>query len=268
MDLSIIIVNFNTKKLTLDCIKSIIKSKLKVGYEIIVVDNGSTDKIPKSKFYELIDKACQLKLITNEANLGFARANNQGIKIAKGKYVLLLNSDTVVKDGAVEKLYEFAEAHEDAGVVGSKLLNKDGSVQNSVFHFPTIINAIRQFWFGEKNLFGLYVPETFEPTTVNAVVGASFLITPKAREKLGVLDERYFFYYEDLDYCKRVWDAGLKVYYVPDAEIIHLKGASGKALVNENEQWKRLVPSSKIYNGIFGYYILFIIMWLGQKIRE
>lgn len=263
MEISIIIVNYNTKKLTLDCIKSILALRPKVKYEIIVVDNNSNEGFPKSKSYTLI---------ANKSNLGFAKANNQGIKIAQGKYVLLLNSDTIIKDNAIDKLYEFAKSHLDAGVVAPKLLNKDGSIQDSVFHFPTLLGAIKQYWLGQPGNFGLYTPRlTKNPEqsrSVDAVVGAAFLITPQALEKIGGLNEKYFFYYEDLDYCKKVHEVDLKVYYLPDIEIIHFKGASGKRLIEDKNQWKRLIPSSKIYNGILKHYILFFIMWLGQKIKK
>lgn len=257
MELSIIIVNYNTAGLTKACINSILESKPKVTCEIVVVDNGSDEEIGISRK--------NIKIIRNKRNLGFSKANNIGIKEAVGKYILLLNSDTLVKAGSIDSLYEFAKNTPDAGVVGAKLLNKDGSVQDSVFHFPTIIGAVREFWFGQKGHFGLYVPKVSKTTTVDAVVGACFLITPQALEKVHLLDERYFFYYEDLDYCRKVWKSGLKVYYFPGAEVVHLKGASGKKLATNEDQWKRLIPSSKIYNGIIKYYILFIVMWLGQK---
>ncbi len=254
MELSIIVVNYNTAALTKACVNSILESKPKVDYEIIVVDNGSTEKFETSQIF-----------IKNQKNLGFAKANNQGIKIAKGKYILLLNSDTLVKKGAVDRLYEFAKSRVDAGVVGARLLNKDGSIQDSVFHFPTIARAISEYWFGQKGKFGLYVPQANVAIPVDAVVGAAFLITPKSLERIGGLDERYFMYFEDLDYCRQVWRAGLKVYYLPTSEVIHLKGQSGKELASGENQWKRMIPSSKIYHGTVGYYILFIVMWLGQK---
>ncbi len=243
MDVSIIIVNFNTDKLVRHCIASIKKNTKKVKYEIIVIDNSVN-------------------------NRGFAKANNLGIKQAKGKCVLLLNSDTVVKPGAIDELYKFAETTSDAGVIGARLLNKDGSIQDSVFHFPTIFNAIREFWFGQKGFFGLYVPRTETAIEVDAVVGAAMLITPEALKRVGRLNENYFFYYEDLDYCRKVYDTGLKVYYLPNAEVIHLKGASGKSLAEDNKQWNRLIPSSKIYHGVVGHYALLIILWVGQKWRK
>ncbi len=240
MKLSIIIVNFKTDKLVADCIASVKKNTKKIKYEIIVIDNS-------------VD------------NRGFAKANNVGIKQAKGKYILLLNSDTIVKERAIDKLFDFAEGHPDAGVIGPKLLNKDGSVQDSVFHSPTVINAIREFWFGQKGFFGLYVPKVEIATEVDAIVGAAMLITPAALKQAGNLNEKYFFYYEDLDYCRKVHGTGLKIYYLPQAEVVHLKGASGKNLSADNKQWNRLVPSSKIYHGIVGHHVLRIVIWLGQK---
>src|SRR5438552_3463269 len=131
MDISIIIVNFNTDKLVADCIASVKKNTKKVKYEIIVIDNSVN-------------------------NRGFAKANNIGIKQSKGKYILLLNSDTIIKPGAIDKLFEFAENTPDAGVVVPKLLNTDGSIQASVFRFPTIGRAMQQYFFGKKKLLDKY----------------------------------------------------------------------------------------------------------------
>jgi GT2 family glycosyltransferase len=258
-ELSIIIVNYNTAKLVIDCIASIEKSKPKTSYEVIVVDNGSKDantfSFPPKNF----------RLIANSQNLGFAKANNQGIKDAKGEYVLLLNSDTLVKKGSIDKLIEFAKRTPKVGVVGSKLLNKDGSLQPSCFRFPTIANAISEYWLGKKGLSEKYAPKGKKAVRVDAVVGASFLITPAALSKVGILDERYFMYFEDVDYCRRVKRAGFKVYYLPASVIVHYHGASGKHLADTANQWRRLIPSSKIYHGILKHYILYLVMFLGQK---
>jgi GT2 family glycosyltransferase len=121
---------------------------------------------------------------------------------------------------------------------------------------------------GKKGAFELFVPKGDKPVEVDAVVGASFLITPMARKKVGLLDERYFMYFEDLDYCRRVNKLGLKVYYLPSAKIIHYHGASGKKIVKPAFQWKRLIPSSKIYHGALTHYLINFIIWLGQKIKK
>lgn len=263
MEISVIIVSFNTKKLTLATIESLYKEASDLDFEIIAIDNNSQDG--SVEMLRRCSKNSNFKLIENDKNMGFAFANNQGIKIAKGKYIFLLNSDTVVKKGALQKLLAFAKKHFDAGVVGPKLLNADGSVQPSVLRFPTIINAIKEYWFGQKWLFEKYAPKANRPVEVDSAVGAAFLITPEALKKVGKLDEKYFFYFEDIDYCKRTKEAGLKVYYLPDAEIIHYHGASGKKVADVSNQWRRLIPSSKLYHGVIKHYLLFLIMWLGQK---
>jgi GT2 family glycosyltransferase len=262
------------------------KSERSKSLEIIVVDNGSTDgsqEYLKSKMLKLKTNVksknlkinhqpsvinhqssiFKLRVIFNKRNLGFSKANNQGIKIAKGKYILLLNSDTIVKKGALERLVEFAERTKDAGVIGPRLLNPDGSIQPSCFNFPSILGSIKEFWLGKKGSFSKWAHEGKKSVAVDAVVGAAFLITPRARRKVGLLDERYFMYFEDLDYCRRVWQAGLRVYYLPEARIIHLHGASGKGLKSKPSKW--LIQSSKIYHGVLGYYLLNFTIRLGQK---
>lgn len=252
IDLSIIIVSFNTKKLTVECIDSIVKSRPKVSYEIIVIDNGSTDGSVSA-----LEKL-RVKLIKNKNNVGFAKANNQGIKIAKGKYVLLLNSDTKVKKRSIDNVYDFAVSRKNVGVVGPKLLDADGSIQGSVFRLPTIYNAVRQYFLGQKGILNKYAPKGDEPVVVEALVMAAFLITPAAFEKVGLLDESYFMYFEDLDYCRKINNSGLKIYYLPSSEIIHYHGGSGG-------KQDYLVASSKIYHGLAKHYLFNFILWLGQK---
>lgn len=265
--LSIVIVNLNTRELTTGCLRSIEKWAKDLSFEVLLTDNGSNDgsveafqEIKNEKYWK--DK---FTLILNNSNTGYAKANNQGIKKSKGKYILLLNNDTVVHQNALQRLVEFADKNEDAGVVGSRLLNIDGSLQMSCYRFPTITNAIKEYWFGEKGLFEKFAPKGDKPVTVDSVVGAAFLITPEARKRVGILDERYFAYFEDIDYCRQTWKKGLKVYYLPDSVITHYHGATFKKLANEAERWKKLIPSSKIYHGIFKHYLINAILWLGQK---
>ena len=194
VDISVIIVNYNTKDLTLECIKSIVYARPKLKYEIILIDNGSSDNsLVDIRRFKILNFDLKLRIIENDENLGFSKANNQGIKAAVGKYILLLNSDTKVKSGALEKLVNFAVQNPDAGVVGSKLLNVDGTLQPSVFRFPTVARAIFQYWLGKKGILEKYVPSGDEPIKVDAVVGACLLITPKALKEVGLLDERYLY---------------------------------------------------------------------------
>jgi GT2 family glycosyltransferase len=256
MDLSIIIVNYNTKKLTLECIDSVGNSKPKVDYEIIAIDNGSEDPLTESGSY---------KLIKNKENLGFSKAVNQGIKAAKGKSILLLNSDTKVKAGSIDELHRFGESHPDAGAVGPKLLNSDGSVQSSCYRFPTLFGAIRQYWLGEKGVYEKYLPEKDEPSKVDALVMAAFLITSKGLTKVKQLNEEYFMYFEDLDFARSLKRAGLNVYYNPKSEILHVHGASGKDEADVKNQWRRLIPSSKLYHGSLMHSLINFVLWTGQK---
>lgn len=272
--LTIIVVNYNAGVLLGKCIKSVASTTNNFTdpkCEVIVVDNNSSDgSLEKIKNQKLNIKNTnrKLKIIQNEINLGFSKAVNGGIENRQGEYVLLLNPDTVVRDGAIVKMVEFASAREDAGVVGARLLNPDGSVQASVFHFPSIFTAMNEFWFGVKDAHSKYVPVGDGSFSVDALVGAAFLITPRALKKAGMLDEKYFMYFEDLDYCRKVKSVGLKVYYLPEAQVIHHHGVSGKTLAPQEEQWKRLIPSSKKYHGFLKHYIIHFILWTGQKMRR
>ena len=263
-ELSIVIVNLNNKDLILDCIESIRKEGSRLDLEILITDNGSTDG-SVSALRKIQDPNLKIQIIENKGNFGYAKANNQGIQKARGKYLLLLNSDTIVKKEALGKLLRFARQTPDVGVVGPKLLNIDGSLQPSCFNFPTIKNAIKEYWLGEKGLFEKFAPSGNKPSNVDAVVGAAFLISPKALRKVGMLDERYFAYFEDIDYCRQTWKTGLKVYYLPTSEIIHYHGATFKKMSPEKDRWKSLIPGSKIYHGIAKHYILTGVIWLGQK---
>lgn len=262
--LSIIIVNLNTVDLTEGCIKSVYENPPKFSFEVFVTDNGSNDgSVEMLKKYD--KKYKNLTAIFNDSNTGYAKANNQGIRKAKGKYIFLLNNDTIVYKNSLDSLVEFAEKTKDAGVVGSKLLNIDGTLQMSCFNFPTIKNAILEYFFGKKGLFDKFAPKGKKPVTVDSVVGAAFLITPEAKKRVGILDERYFAYFEDIDYCRQTWKNGLKVYYLPDSVITHYHGATFKKLANEAERWKKLIPSSKVYHGLITHYVINSIIWTGQK---
>jgi GT2 family glycosyltransferase len=262
VDVSIIIVSYNTKKYTLDCIKSVQNEGSSLKKEIIVIDNGSSDGSCEA-IRNLQLSITNFQLIRNKKNLGFAKANNQGIKKAKGRYILLLNSDTQVERNSVKKLIAFAESKGDAGVVGARLLNSDGSIQGSVFRFPTIFRALRQYWLGEKRILDKYYPKGDKYAAVESVVMAAFLITPLAMKKVGMLNEKFFMYFEDLDYCKRANGVGLKVYYLPSALVYHYHGASGKG--RKKLQRERLIRSSKIYHGLVKHYLINLIIWSGEK---
>jgi len=253
MEPSIVIVNYNTKDFLKQCLRLII------SHEVIVVDNGSTN----GSVEMMREEYSQLKLIVNKKNLGFAKAVNQGIRASQGEYILVLNSDIEVKGNALEKMTEFVKKHPEVGVVGGRLVNPDGRIQGSCFHRLTLINAIKEFWLGQKRAFEKYAPKTGKPTEIDAVVGACMLIPRKVINKVGYFDERYFLYFEDLDYCRRVKKVGFKIFYLPDAEFIHHHGASAKKIPQKTRFW--LAQSSKIYHGEIKYCLLTLTISLGQK---
>ena len=262
MKLSIIVVSYNTKPILEKCLLSVFKEGEGVldGFEVVVIDNASSDdsvKMIKKKFPKT-------KLIVNKNNLGFSKAVNQGLREAKGESILLLNSDTYLTKDCLKKLLSF-EKDVGPAVVGTRLLNPDGSIQPSVFKLPTLKRAFLEYWLGKKDYFSKYAPKGDKPQEVETVVGGVMLIPREVLEKVGMLDERFFMYFEDLDYCRRVKKAGFKIYYFPEAEIIHEHGASGKLLASPENQWKRLIPSSKIYHGKIKYYLISFIIWLGLK---
>jgi len=226
-DLSIIIVNWNTRELLIQCLKSLRQTLQRLKVEVFVVDNGSADgskEAVRAEFAEVI-------VIDNLLNLGFARANNQAMRLSKGQYILLLNPDTQVKEGAVETLKAFMDHHPEAGVVGAQLLNSDGSKQNSIANYPSLATELLN-----KSLLRRFFPDRFpgkerayfEPIEVDSVIGACMMVKRKAIEQVGLFDEDYFLFLEETDWCYRFKRAGWKIYHHPQAEIYHFQGKSAE----------------------------------------
>ena len=204
-----------------------------------------------------------IKVILNNNNLGFAKAVNQGIRESKGKYILLLNSDIKVLPEAIKKLINFARKREDAGIVVPKLLSKDGKTsQASCYKLPTVRGALNEYWFGKKGSYEKYLPRGGNPVKVEAAVGAAMLIPKAVIDVVGLLDEKYFMYFEDLDYCHRVSQNGLAVYYLPQAKMIHHHGQSGKKTPIKVSNY--LTESSKKFNGFLKYNLISMIIKLSR----
>jgi hypothetical protein len=171
-------------------------------------------------------------LIENDHNLGFAAAVNQGLQKTSGKYALLLNPDTRVKHGAIERLVSFIDSHSDVGVAGAQLLNSDGSKQNSIANFPSLATELLN-----KRLLRWFFPKTFPgkessysgPVEVDSVIGACMMVRRDAIKQVGLLDEDYFVFLEETDWCYRIKQAGWKIYHVPQAEVYHFQGKSAEA---------------------------------------
>lgn len=234
MKLSIVIVNYNTRELLVDCINSIEKSPIGVPYEIIVVDNNSYDKST-----DMLKKDYpHVKLIANQENAGFARANNQGFELSVGEYILLLNSDTIILDVALKILIDFMDMHKEAAICGPKLLNSDLTIQLPCRRgFPRFINSISHFTglaklLPKSKVFASYLLTYLDSECdheVDAVSGACMLVRRDVVDKIGgLLDEAFFMHFEDIDLCYRAKQHNYKVFYVHDSQVIHLKGQSSK----------------------------------------
>jgi GT2 family glycosyltransferase len=226
MDLSIIIISWNTRQLLQDCIESIYEISGKINYEIFVVDNASSDgsaDMVKSSFEKVI-------LIENDSNMGFARANNVAFPLATGRYVLLLNSDTVVLPEALDLAVKFMDKNVDLGALTPRILNADGSTQHPCYiKEPSLyVEFYEAFELGE--IFKLKrndsIPAEDVVCEVAHACGCSLFFRKEALDKVGYLDERMIFSFEDADICIRIRKAGWRILYYPDSKVVHFGGAS------------------------------------------
>ena len=237
MKLSIIVVNYNTYTLTKQTIDSVIQKRHDFEYEMIIVDNASSDgsiEALEEVFKEEVAKQ-KLHFIKNDANLGFAKANNIGIRSAKGEYILLLNSDTEVQDNCLEECLKQMEENPQIGALGCKVVLANGLLDHACKRgFPTPKASLYYFlgWdkknpkkYGQYDALHLGEDEVGE---VDVLTGAFMLMPKKALEQVGLLDETFFMYGEDIDLCFRIKEGGYRVLYYPKERIIHYKGGSSK----------------------------------------
>lgn len=226
-DLSIIIVNWNTRELLARCLESV-QANLPADSEVWVVDNASTD----GSAAMVRERFPWVHLIDNAENVGFARANNQALRAISGRYALLLNSDTLMPGGSLSGLLRFAAEHPQGGIFGVKLVNADGSFQASFNDFPTWRTMVLEAWglLGSRHrnpYYPSYPPErstTAQPC--DWVGGACLLVRMQAVHQVGLLDESFFMYSEEMDWCFRMRKADWQVWYTPDIEVVHLGGGS------------------------------------------
>ncbi len=223
MDVSIIIVNWNTKRLLLECLSSVFKTINKLSFEIWLVDNASTDGSVEAVKQNYPD----VKIIQNKKNLGFAAANNIALERMCGQYALLLNTDTILTSGAVENLFDFMEKNPTAGMACGQLLNQDGSKQNSIANFPSILSLLCNESLLQTLFPGKYPGKRREykkPVEVDSCIGACLMVRKKAMNEVGLLDKRYFFFFEETDWAYRMKQTGWTIYFVPSAKIFHIQG--------------------------------------------
>lgn len=224
-DLSIVIVNYGSGRLAKACVDSIRRDPPQCAYEVIVVDNNSPDDSQELLATEVPDTI----FLPQTENLGYARGVNVGIRRTRGNFVLILNPDIIVLRGAIDTLLDFARAHPRAAVVAGRLVNPNGSTQDSFARFYTPFTILAR-----RTPLGLVPPGTRHlawvqmrqygretPRPVDWVLGACMLVRSDALENVGLMDERFFMYFEDMDWCRRFWHAGWEVWYEPAARFSH-----------------------------------------------
>ena len=263
-DVSIIIVSYNNFDLLDNCLDSVYRITKGIDYEVIIVDNASKE----SGLDIVVAKYKNLTLIRNDTNRGFASANNQGISIAKGKFILLLNNDTVLTENSIYQVFNFASMLQYDCIVGCKLLNPDRTLQHSVYDFPTAWNVFTSNFFlyviNKKNSFfskyHLMNTGIDTITEVDVVTGAFLFASVNGLKKINGFDERFFFYNEETDLCYRFKNAGGKIFYYPDTSVIHIK--SGSANKNlwfkfKNQSFAQIRYFQKHFKGWTFYFSIF-----------
>jgi len=235
-ELSVIYVNWNASDLLQKSLKTLPEAIADIDYDVWVVDNASTDgsaAMVRANFP-------QVNLIQNSTNTGFASANNQGMKFAKGRYFLLINTDAFAAPGSINQLHKLAEEQPRAGIIGARLVNLDGSFQGSYVDFPNLLQEFLILSSLGRLFYGSWYPNHSAeaangPKMVDYVQGACLLVRRQAYEAVGGLDESYFMYAEEVDWCYSMHRAGWEVWYQPSASVTHIGGASSRTRANQRE---------------------------------
>lgn len=272
LKLLIVIVNWNSADLVQECLKSIKKNLKLNSYEVYVVDNASAD----NSIEVISQKFSWVKLIANQENLGFAKANNQVLKKIKSEYALILNPDTEITLGAIENMLEFLKEHPGVGAVGPVLLNSDRTVQKEGYYrrFPTLLQAVffytqlSKFSFKSKFLVSKLWESNFSEKTeteVDQIPGACLLVSTELLKKINYFDEDYPLWFEDVDLCFKIKNLGYKLMLVPQSKVIHIGSGSFNKWQDEVQKQIRFFKSLFIYAdkhlNIFSRFIIrFIII--------
>jgi len=282
MDLSIIIVNWNTRDLLIYCLNSIqenLDAAPDLQAETFVVDNASSDGSAEAvrSSFPLVH------LIENQDNVGFARANNQAATLAKGKYVLLLNPDTVLQPSTIITMLDYLDAHSDVGAVGPRVVNPDGSVQISIYPQPTLLRETwRLFHLDRIVPYGNYstsILDSESPRVIDIIMGVCIMLRREIVLNLGLFDEQFFVFSEDFDLCARIRKDGWQIHWLPKAVITHYESQSTKQIPDEMflELYRNKVKFFRKHYGssaVASYKVLLYIVsltryipgWVGGKI--
>jgi GT2 family glycosyltransferase len=274
LTLSIIVVNWNTCDITRNCLRSVREKVVDLDYQIIVVDNASSDSSVEMIRSEFPD----VHLIANPENLGFGRANNQGMRAATGRYFLLLNSDTIVIDDSIQRLVKFIDEQPGIGIAGCKLLFEDLTLQGSCSRFPSIklalVEDLMLYKFltrrrqGELLLGGYWAHD--RTRDVDVVWGAAMLVRREVFEQTGGFDEKIFMYGEDLEWCMRVRGLGWRITFAHDCQIVHLNHKSAEIKYGDERVDLCHKRSYDIYAnryGVAAMSLLMLIKTAGALIR-
>lgn len=260
MKLSVIIVNFNTSGLTLDCIRSILRHAPQCRFEIIVVDNGSED----DSSYDIRCSFPEVRFIEVGKNTGYAAANNLGILNAQGEFLVLLNSDTKLTEEMFTRMIQHMELHPGIGVLGPRQIDREEKYQLSCGRFPTLSSElIRKIWHYRLSIDDYeirdYLDSKFSSlTNVDWVSGSCMMIRRSVLARTRLLDERFFMYFEDIDLCRRVWNEGFAVQYSPDVTLVHYGGESAKQnLMKVMTEYRRSqIYFTRKYYGYIGEFFI------------
>jgi len=271
---SIVIVNWNTRDILRDCLHSI-ENETRTSHEIIVVDNASNDASASMVAKEFPDVA----LVANDTNRGFAAANNQGIRSAKGDYVLLLNPDTIILDGAIDRMIQWCDARTDVGCAGCQVMETETKIQRTCFSDPSPMNTFLietglQRLFPRSTLFGHPEYSWWDRRSekdVDVVSGMFMLIPRSVLDTVGLLDEAFFVYAEEADLCRRIRRAGFRCVFAPVARILHLDGG-GKSTSQIKprmhvQSQKSLLIYIKKHHGVAGLALTRTILITSQSLR-
>lgn len=264
LTISICIVSYNTADLTKKLLETIFKKQSGFdpkNMEVIVLDNGSEDNCKKI----IKDFLPKIKYLENDQNQGFSKGYNKTISYAKGKFLLLLNADIEIMEDGLVNILKSAQDLGGNSVLGGKLYFPDGSPQDSVFHLPTIWGAFKEYFLGRQGSYFMYQPEGEKPVKVEGLVMAVFLIPQKVINNVGLLDEETFIFFEDIEYCKRLKNYGIPVYFIPNAKFIHHHGGSTKR-IGQDKAYALLQKSALHYHGKIYYFFLSWVLRLGQKL--
>jgi GT2 family glycosyltransferase len=269
MDASIIIISWNTRDLLIECINSVYSTTREINFDIWVVDNGSSDGSVRA----LRNLFPDVSVIENQFNLGFAKACNQALKLIESKYTILLNTDTILTDGAIKTVLDLMEKDSDIGLCGVQLLNPDGTKQNSIANIPSLATELLN-----KSLLRRLFPKKYPgkerdfaaPVEVESIIGAFMAVRKEAMDEVGMLDESYFFFFEETDWCLRMKKKGWKVVHHPGSKVYHLQGQTVKKINIRAriEYWKsRYLFFKKNYGGtIFAALLVGLMMKLSVNL--